>query len=51
MIDCWRRYGRRRHDAGPVTVELGGGVEFDQSGFDLAEFGEELPQCLEIDIE
>ena len=51
MIDCWRRYGRQRHHAGPVTAKFGGGVEFDRSGFDLAKFGEELPQCLKIDIE
>ena len=51
MIGCWRRYGRRRHDAGPVTAELDGGVKSDRFDLDLAEFGEELPQFLRIGIE
>ena len=51
MIGCWQRYGQRRHDARPVTIELNGGVESNQSSLDLAEFGEELPQFLRIGIE
>ena len=50
MIGCWWRYGQRRHDARPVTIELDGGVESNQSSLDLAEFGEKLPQFLRISI-
>ena len=51
MIGCWRQYGWQWHNAGPVTVELSSGVESDQSGLNLTEFGEEWPQFLGIGIE
>ena len=38
-------------NTGPVTAELSSGVESDQSGLNLTEFGEELPQFLGIGIE
>ena len=34
MIGCWRRYGRRRRDTGPVTAELSGGVDSDRFGLE-----------------
>ena len=34
-----------------MTAELSSGVESDQSGLNLTEFGEELPQFLGIGIE
>ena len=49
MIGCWRWYGRRWHNARPVTAELGGGVESNWSG--LEDFVvRDISVCLVADL-